>query len=623
MTQPLHQIVFRWSAQSQIGHDGAGPAAASLSGADLHRWDELLSLRITRTGDGNSAPSLAYLRFGADSVVLHKVPARDDKGRPGAAIAHALIGPAEVVDVNLALGLDGWPGWAGPAQHSGQLRPLSTAELAGDVEQRRRRLRAVDLGDGFEQLLEFALNDPAAAFTVVQPGAPAAALVLGLVDVLGTAPGNEWTFAINEDTDTAPDLPRLVFLDSVPVTIGYASTRQRLHLGENGRPTAPFTRALTTLRRDGGPRAVAELRGGQPIVTSADVERWRSTVFVSGVILTGALLDAVTFGTGDPALGEALRTPDGYQAANRELRGANDGKVRQIFETWAAKPALRRAYPDVASLVEAHAVRRCLSRSDTSKELYRAVQHRVDAPTLDAHLQRWADDSHSGPFTSTRVIDVVQRALDLGLDASIRFAGLRAALDHLPLARLLTLANAETVTNEALAHLLLSAAEIRPFDEHRADEASAALVQTTFLQHCVPVLAPDALDASNRWRLVLNAVYGRELSRDRTKLRHLLETVARGRDVPAPLLYALRNVATEPADRVLVDQLAARDHYLAAGLPDIRSERQSQRAVASPRELPMPMPVRPRVKVAQWYLLAVAFAAVVAIAVAVTLAATS
>jgi hypothetical protein len=627
MTEPLHQIVFRWSAQSQIGHDGAGPAAASLAGAELHRWDELLSLRITRTGDGNTAPSLAYLRFGPDSVVLHKVPARDDKGRPGAAIAHALIGPAEVVDVNLALGLDGWSGWAGTEQRSGALRPLSRADLAGDVEQRLRRLRAVDLGDGFEQLLAFALDDPAASFTVVQPGAAATALILGLVDVLGTVRGNEWTFATNEDTDTGPDLPRLVFLDSVPVNIGYAATRPRLHLDQNGFQSGPFPRALATLRRDNGARAVADLRGGQPIATAADVERWRSHVFVSGVILTGDLLNAVTFGTADPSLRAALRTSDGYQTADRQLRGTNHGQLRRLFEAWAANPALRSAYPDVAVLVEAHAVSRCLTRSDASKELFTAVQRAgIGAATLDARLQHWASDRRGGPFTSTRVIDVVQRALDLGMEASIRFTGLRAALEHLPLAQLLTLANAETLTNPKLADLLLSAAEARAFDERDADDASAALVRTSFLRHCVPVLAPDALDASNRWRLVLNAVYGRGLSSDRAGMRRLLDTVARAGEVPAALVYALRNVATDPAERALVDQLAARDRYLAAGLPDIWTERQrSQRVASAPREVPkiQPPPLRPRLKVAQWYLLAIAIAAVVAITVAVTLAATS
>src|SRR5262249_42439899 len=152
-------------------------------------------------------------------------------------------------------------------------------------------------------------------------------------------------------------------------------------------------------------------------------------------------------------------------------------------------------------------------RSTTSQALFTSVQRSaVGVDAIDGQLEFWAGDRpRKVPLTTTRVVEVLQRALALGLPPNVRQDGLRAVLDHLPLAQLLIQANTFTLTNPILAELLLSAAETRQHDESERDSAHEALESAEYLMHCIPVLVPDAQAAANRWHQVLLAAYGREL----------------------------------------------------------------------------------------------------------------
>src|SRR5262249_30769626 len=148
MNGVLHQIVFQWSDRQLIGHAGAGPVAASLGGDDLARWTHALALRITMASTAAATEGLAYLSYGSAAVVLHNVRARDDKGRPGAAVAHALLGPAELLDVDLALGLADWSGWADDDPPDGRLPTVTLDILADTVASARVRQRQAAQGLG-------------------------------------------------------------------------------------------------------------------------------------------------------------------------------------------------------------------------------------------------------------------------------------------------------------------------------------------------------------------------------------------------------------------------------------------------------------------------------------------
>lgn len=588
-TGRIDQIVFRWTARSLIGHSGVGPDATSLDDGEMRRWDELLALRITRASDGNAEPSFAFLRFDDQAVILHKVPARDDKNRRGAAVAHALIGDADLVDVGLALGLEHWPGWAGysPERYPpGRLPVLDHQALREDAEVARERLRAADPGACFDELLSFQLADPAAPATIVMPGAPATALISGLVDVLG--PG-DWTFATNEDDDTAPDLPRLVFLDAVPRGSGYASTRHRVVIGGPGSAPGEFAVQLADLRRREGARAVAAVRGGRVLRSVVDVARWQDEVLVRGHLLTGNLIDAVTFGRPARAHRELLSSPEGLDQVRTELSAiGKDSALKAVYEAWQDGSPLAREHPAVAALVQAETLRRCL-RVGASAALLEAVRRsRVDLDLLDDRVRQWASAPRNAAAAPDRIVELAQLVLGLGLPADPRRPGLRALLGRLSLPDVIRLADKSTVKAPDVAVLLLRAVEVRAHVPDERNAAQVALEQTEYLMHCIPRLTRDARVAADHWCHVLEAAFGTSISTDRRVMNDIQAYVSRdgAGEVEPAFGYALRQFAEDVEAKAAVDQLAARDRYLAVGLPDIWPERREMRAAMAVRARP-------------------------------------
>ncbi len=588
-TQRVDHIVFRWTPQSLLGDAGLGPTATSLTREQLIWWSKTLEMRITRAGAGNDASSLAYLRYGTNAVIVHKVPAHDDKGRPGAAIAHALIAPAGVIDVELALGLDGWPDWADAEHLSGLLPPFSSAPLRQFARATNERLRSSDVGDELGQVLACAMDNPAQPFTVVGPGVPATTLVRAVVDVFGTTPEDEWTFATNEHTDTAQGLPKLVFLDSVAGNTGFASSRRRLLLGNEGFRPGPFATSLTTLWRERGPDGLAEVRGNRRLVTAADISRWRQDVFVSGVLLTGDLLEAVTHGAATEGQLRLLDTADGHTHVERELKRLAESQTRlaRVLAGWHPGSVLADRYPDITVLVHVCAVRRCLDRADAAAVLIEAVRAAdLGADMIDAQVANWAATARTRNVP-LQILEIAERAFGLGLPVDHRLPGLQALLSRLSLADLIVHAHGYALTDTALAELLLTEAQARRYDPAQRADARAALENTDYLLRSVPELFRDIHDAVNQWRGLLAAAYGHDLADDRHGMRQLLDFVGQHTelDVPPAFAFAVRGFATTAEGQALADQMLAREGYLHAGLPDIWDDRQRL-----PSAQPAPVP---------------------------------
>ncbi|MGI5239556.1 hypothetical protein [Dactylosporangium sp. CA-139066] len=572
----IDQIVFRWRARSQgAGHDGVGPDATSLPPSAVDWWDERLALRITRAGGRNERPSLAYLRIEGAGVILHKVPARDDKNRPGAAIAHALIGAEDVVTAQLALGLEDWPGWAGrngpEAYAPGRLEPAAATALREHASAAYAR-PVPDPGPVFDEVLTRVLDSPDAPLTLVMPDAPATALVRGLVDVIGDARG--LTFATNEDDDTDPDLPRLVFLDAVAGAPGYATTRLRLQPG--GTAPSDFARQLADVWRRGGAGALAPLRGARRLAGAAEVRQWQSEVLVGGRILQTTLIDAVTSGQAAPEHIELLHTEEGLRQVEAELAKLNDGDLRTVYLAWQPSGRLASSHPGAAAAITRYTVQRCM-RSTASNALREALRNSAfDPAVVDDYLRAWAAHGRNSSAAPATVVELAQRAVAFGVPPALQSPGIRALMDRIALADLIELADRHTGSDVHITELLLSAAEGRRFDPEQLDVTHTALERTDYLVHCIPFLPGDAVLAHDRWYRVLHAVFGPQLGAEDGRMLHdVLKFLARDAisEVPPALLFALRRFQPTLAGKARVDQLAARDRYLAAGLPDVWPER--------------------------------------------------
>ncbi|WP_433061063.1 hypothetical protein [Dactylosporangium sp. CS-033363] len=582
MTQPtgrIDQIVFRWRARAAAGggQDGVGPDATSLAESAVAWWNERLALRITRAPGRNERPSLAYLRIEGTGVILHKVPARDDKNRPGAAIAHALIGPAELVNVQLALGLEHWPHWAGHndpgAYPPGRLGAVPYAALREHADAANARPPA-DPGAAFDELLDRVLANPAAPLTVVMPDAPATAMVRGLVDVLGDV--RDLTFAANEDDDTDPDLPRLVFLDAVTGGSGYAATRERLYPGNGTARIDGFAQQLADMWRRGGAAELAPLRGGRALAGAADVRQWQSDVVVGGRILQTTLLQAVASGQAAPEHLDLLRTEAGQRQIEAEAAKLNDGDLATTYQAWQPSGALGAQYPGASQVITRLVVQRAM-RSGASKALRESLRRSAFDPALiDAHLRAWAGHGRNASAAPASIVELAQLASSFGVPPALQSPGIRALMDRIALADLIELANRHTGSDVQITELLLSAAENRRFEQEALDSAHTALERTDFLIYCIPFLPGDAQVAQDRWYRLLFAVFGAQLETENGRALHdVLKFLARedAPEVPPPLAFALRRFPQTLVGKARVDQLAARDFYLAAGLDDIWPER--------------------------------------------------
>lgn len=581
MNGVLHQIVFQWSDRPLIGHAGVGPVAASLGGDDLAQWTHALALRITMASTATAAEGLAYLSYGSAAVVLHKIRARDDKGRPGAAVAHALLGPTELLDVDLALGLADWSGWAGDDPLDGRLPTVSLDTLADTVAAARVRQRqaAQGLGQRLDRLVADVLEDPAAAYTVVDPaaypvvdpGLPAVALVRGMIDMIGSPPGAEWTFTTHEPNDTTPGLPKLVFLEQIAAT-GYGATRRRLTLdGAWPAATGAFANALAERYRQGGAAAVEQIRGERQIRTAYDVQWWIQAAFPGGFIMDGSLLDSTTAGSLSTNQADFLATNEGVQAIRAELDGRTDEQLGLLLGAWSAGSAPAQRFPRAAAVIQGLAVRRYLANSGVDPELTRAVRGCAPSVQLvERQLETLAQREPGDRGSADRLVEAVHRAQVLGVAESS--PTIHTVLGRLTVAELFLQVNMNVVGRRTeLAELLLGIAVNRPYDDRFRAAAREALEQTEYLIGAVRVLVPNSQQAADRLRQILLTAYGPGLGKDRDAVHAIIDYMARAEspEVWPAFGYALRGIVRDRVLQAEVDQIAARDRYLSAGLGDI------------------------------------------------------
>ncbi|ALG09602.1 hypothetical protein [Kibdelosporangium phytohabitans] len=206
----VHQARFGFVASS-----GMQIVASSLPRTHVPAWQDSLDTHIRLDPvPGTALPStaLSYMVFPNDmAVVLRRW---QDGGSPGRNPAHALIAPADVLDVPTALGLATWSGWGGHAT-----TPLSASEL----------MRSASAGfdaDADEEVavaevLGRLIERPAHPVSIVGcPDEQRLPLIRALYRVGSTVlpKQRQWTFSTYESVHDAgiPNLPEIVFLPKDP-----------------------------------------------------------------------------------------------------------------------------------------------------------------------------------------------------------------------------------------------------------------------------------------------------------------------------------------------------------------------------------------------------------------------
>lgn len=234
MTEPrqddhVHQAFFGWSYEAgqltllddTFGHEAAGT-----------RWLHSLGnfLRLQRVDEAElPAQALSYFAF-ADgwAAVLRRVARGYSPGRNN---SHALIGPASVLTVPVALGLEGWQEWRSEPP-SEPMRCLDATYVTGFGVAAERRLRplAKERERDLVAVLARLLDCPERPLSIVGcPDRYRLAVVWGLREAADgylrrnglTLP---WTFSTHEHRhdDAIDGLPAIVFLSASPQGVGQA-----------------------------------------------------------------------------------------------------------------------------------------------------------------------------------------------------------------------------------------------------------------------------------------------------------------------------------------------------------------------------------------------------------------
>lgn len=212
--------------------------------------EALLRRRARLLGTDPPLTALSYHRTSDDhAVVLHRF--RDEKpaaGTSGRNRARALVGTADDLPADVALGLDGWSGWRRSDASSGpdpaELRVRHTARADLDVRAR--------CAPGLAVVLAALLENPQAGLTVVGRVTDGLALLWGVYRLGSAQPSlahRRWTFSTYE-VDERDDPPEIVL---VPVPVAGAIRppgRGRVDLGVPP-PVPDDVAALVARYRDG------------------------------------------------------------------------------------------------------------------------------------------------------------------------------------------------------------------------------------------------------------------------------------------------------------------------------------------------------------------------------------
>ncbi|MFJ8082659.1 hypothetical protein ACIQ6Y_18790 [Streptomyces sp. NPDC096205] len=382
--------VYRWSERSLIGRGDVGPVTTSLEREALLRWNSRIEHLVWAaqddTGDlSDTAPGFVYLRYGHEAALLRKVPARDPHGRSGSTLTHVLTGPADSMDLHLALAAcrSDWDDWLpprarqdallderGPRGPEDELLPrVPLDRVRALLLQREHLLDDLDTAalalpeELLTRLAEALMEHPGAPLTVVGSPLPGEVVVHALAELLSQVVVGDWTFATHEESDAARELPQFVFVRP-DATAGLQGTRRRIDVtapdGTDG-PLRGHAALLVRLHRRRGRHALARLRPPLPLTSAEQVQHWVEQHSVAPGLLSDltSLLEAAPHGDLSPTEAAYLHSRAALPRVRLELSRLTDGHLAALLHAWSPfKPELA-PYPQVREEIRLAAVQRC------------------------------------------------------------------------------------------------------------------------------------------------------------------------------------------------------------------------------------------------------------------------
>jgi hypothetical protein len=375
--------VYRWSERSLLGRGDVGPVATSLEREALLRWNSRIEHLVwaAQEDPADTGPGFVYLRYGHEAALLRKIPARDPHGRSGSTLTHVLTGPAEGIDLDLALAAcrSDWDDWLppkarqhallddrGPRDPEAELLPrVPLDRVRGLLLHREHLLDDLDTArlDLPEELLtrlaEALMEHPGAPLTVVGSPVPGEVVVHALAELLGRVLDGDWTFATREESDAARELPQFVFVRH-DATAGLKGTRRRIDATAPDGPGGPLrshAALLVGLHRRRGRAALARLRPPHPLTSAEQVQHWVEQHSIAPGLLSDitSLLEAAPHGDLSPSEAAYLHSRTALPRIRLELSRLNDGHLAAVLHAWAAPSP----FGQVREEIRLAAVQRC------------------------------------------------------------------------------------------------------------------------------------------------------------------------------------------------------------------------------------------------------------------------
>ncbi|MFJ8779785.1 hypothetical protein [Streptomyces sp. NPDC102476] len=573
-------LVYRWSERSLLGGTGVGPVATSLDHEQLRRWDGRLA-SVLWAAEGSTEDGFLYANHGGTAAVLRKRPVRDQHGRDGSTLTHALIGPAEWLGPGLALALcrSRWEDWLPPYGAEGARERLQRVPLARlrdhladdaatlDTEASQAPLHLLT------PIAAAVLAAPGEPVTVVASPLPAEVVLCALHGVLGSLTAGEWTFATRENSDSGPALPRFVFVGGTDRGSLYAPSERRSVRADVPNAAAPgqeppdgeeLAAQLLAFHRRRGTGGLARLLPPRPLHTAEEVRAWEERHHMAPGVLADVrmLIEDALAGRLEPAAGQHLARSAILPRLELELRRMPATQLAELVRDWTAdRPDLAR-YRPARDAMHREILRRALaphSRGEGEDELLlTALRASGPDPRIVHETIGEALRSTRGRGDNVDVLHVLQVARGVGLDSAELGRLRRALVDGLPAWALIQQTQRISSIDPDLGRELLGWCTRRQVRGEDRRLLLQTLGQYAFLAAAIDRMADGGpRQAVELYIALIGCVSGSNLRR--ADVEDVLALA--GPEPPATLFKALHLTARSDRVRHIVEEAVTADYF--------------------------------------------------------------
>ncbi|MET9732503.1 hypothetical protein ABZZ79_18200 [Streptomyces sp. NPDC006458] len=586
--------VYRWSERSLLGRGDVGPVTTSLEREALLRWNNRIEHLVWAAQDdaADTAPGFVYLRYGHEAALLRKVPARDRHGRSGSTLTHVLTGPADSMDLNLALAAcrSDWDDWLPPQARQAALLD-DRAPRGPDSELLPRvpldRVRGLllhqnhllddldsavlDVPEGLlTRLAETLMEHPGAPLTVVGSPVPGEVVVHALAELLGQVVLGDWTFATREESDAVHELPQFVFVRS-DATAGLQGSRRRVdaHAPDGpGGPLHAYAALLVRLRSRRGRQALGRMRPPHPLASAEQVLTWLDQHSMAPGLLSDltSLLEAAPHGDLTATEAAYLHSRAALPRVRLELGRLKDGHLAHLLDAWSARTPELDHYRLVREEIRLTALQRAFDTASQGarSELEDVLRTAPPGPDLVRAVLEERMDRAAQRGVAFDVVPLLACAARTGLARTDLDDLTEVLVGRFEITDLIREIDRISRTEPDRARALLERCAEHGSGRRGRRDAHEMLRRTEFLADAVDRMAPQNPALAIRlYRLLLRWTTGSRLGR---RAVHTVLAAAGPRPSPALLWALLEACRRGPARRAVVDTVVGQ--YFRVQLPD-------------------------------------------------------